>query len=113
IERSSVWMNRLIQDLLDVASIESGRLALELHEEAPALLLERAREMFEPMAREGGIALEVRMVGEVPPIVVDAQRILQVLGNLVANAIKFTPSGGRVTMRASADGSTVAFAVED
>lgn len=112
IVQSTEWMNRLIQDLLDVASIEAGRLSLERHRESAASIVEKALRMFgvEAAARHIELTSEV---ADVPPLNVDASRIIQVLGNLLRNALKFTPDGGRITLRAAFRGGSVVFAVAD
>ena len=113
IVQSADWMNRLIQDLLDVASIETGRLSLErARQPAPALVSQAAR-MFEVEASQRRVQLEVSAPSELPPMQVDASRIVQVLGNLLNNALKFTPDGGRITVGAEARGSNVVFFVSD
>jgi PAS domain S-box-containing protein len=113
IRESTDWMNHLIQDLLDVASIERGRLALEVRPAEPSQLALQALHMFELEAREQGIALEVKLPTNLPLVSADAARVVQVLGNLVRNAIKFTPRGGRITISADRGESAVQFAVAD
>ena len=110
---STEWMNRLIQDLLDVASIEAGRLAVERRPEAVLPLLERAASMFERTAAERSIVVRVDVPAGLPPIVADAERVLQVLANLLGNALKFTEPGGSVTLSAAALDGEVALSVSD
>ena len=113
IVQSADWMNRLIQDLLDVASIEAGRLSLERgRQSAPALLTQAAR-MFEVEASQRRVHLEVSAPAELPTMLVDASRIVQVLGNLLNNALKFTPDGGRILVGAETRGGNVVFFVSD
>jgi signal transduction histidine kinase len=113
IDRCVASMHRLIRDLTDVASIESGRLALTAQVEAPGALLTSAAEMFAGRARLAGVALETRTAPDLPAVRADAQRVIQVLGNLVTNALKHTPSGGRITLHAELGAAAVRFAVED
>jgi PAS domain S-box-containing protein len=113
IEESTEWVNRLIQDLLDVANIERGRLSLEVGVHQPAELARLTLRMFDVEAREHGILLGATVPPSVPPVAVDGARIVQVLGNLVRNAIKFTPRGGSVTIGAEAHDSSVVFSVTD
>lgn len=113
IAQSTEWMNRLIQDLLDVASIEAGRLSLERDREAVPALVGDALRMFEVEAARRHVQLAAESPGDLPPVNVDASRIVQVLGNLLRNALKFTPDGGRITVRASNGGRGVVFAVSD
>lgn len=117
ISDSAEWMNRLIQDLLDVASIEAGRLSIERRAEAPAEIVERLLVMFERMAAERRIALRTDVAPDLPAAYGDGERILQVLANLVGNALKFSPPGGEVTVAVTvgdAAGATeLQFSVED
>ena len=113
IEESTRWVNRLIADLLDVANIERGKLSLEVSDQEPAQLALQALHMFDVEAREQGITLDARLATNLPPVMADGARIVQVLGNLVRNAIKFTPEGGRVTIGAEADHGSVVFSVAD
>jgi PAS domain S-box-containing protein len=113
IQRSVDWMHRMIRDLLDVASIEAGHLAVEPHDEAPAALLAQAAEMFAPAARDRGVALDTWVEPDLRAVRADDGRVLQALGNLVTNALTFTERGGRVTLRAERDPGGVRFAVDD
>ena len=113
IRESTTWMNRLIQDLLDVANIERGTLSLEMQPLDPAQILLQARHMFEVEAVNHGIVLEVSAQTNLPRIAADGARVVQVLGNLLRNAIKFTPNGGRVLLAAERRDGTVVFSVSD
>ncbi len=110
---STEWMNHLIADLLDVANIERGRLALETHTESPAQLAEQALHMFAIEAREHGLRVDAEIATPLPAIRADGARIVQVLGNLIRNAIKFTPDDGRVALRLHAEDGVVIFSVAD
>ena len=113
IVQSTQWMNRLIQDLLDVASIEAGRLSLERGRETASTIVARALRMFEVEANSRRIELVSDASAELPTLVVDASRILQVLGNLLRNALKFTPDGGRIAVGVVARLGNIVFAVTD
>lgn len=113
IERTVVSMHRMIRDLSDVASIETGRLAVERRAEAPAALLSAAADMYAPAARLAGLVLEMRAAPDLPAVHADAGRVLQVLGNLIANAFRHTCAGGGVSLRAERDPAGVRFTVED
>jgi signal transduction histidine kinase len=106
-------MQRLRQDLLDVASIEAGRLSIEPDWCEPRELLEVTREHFSPVAAERGVSLAVEAEEGLPPVVADRERVLQVLANLVGNALKFTPAGGRIELSAGRDPEGVRIAVAD
>ncbi|MEP6691646.1 MAG: ATP-binding protein [Gemmatimonadaceae bacterium] len=114
IRQAAEWMNRLIQDLLDVGSIEAGHLALELGAEHAEDLIARATALFEPIALEAGLTFEAHVEDHLPELRIDAERVMQVLANLVMNACKFTDRGGRVTLRVSrAAAGGALFSVED
>jgi signal transduction histidine kinase len=113
VKRAVGWMNRLLGDLVDVTSIEAGRLALVRVPDSPRALVTEAAEMFSDRASEGGIALDVSVVDGLPVVFADPARVLQALGNLILNALKATSPGGRVTLRAEHDPVGVRFVVED
>src|SRR5205085_9413767 len=95
IKRAGERMNRLIQDLMDVAKLEAGRIGIDAKTIEVAPLLREAQEMLAPLANEKAIMLESVAADDVPAVMADAGRVLQVLSNLVGNALKFTPKGGR------------------
>ena len=101
IQRAIQRMNRLIEDLMDVVKLEGGqRLALDpAVVELPPLLGEMC-ESFQAQAEPQHQTVTCECEPAVPPIVADRDRLLQVLSNLVGNALKFTPEGGRVTIDA-------------
>lgn len=112
IKRSTDRMNRLIQDLLDVTGIEAGKLSVTPEPLEARDLLEEACEVMKPLVQERSIDL----VCEPPPhatVEVDRQRILQVFDNLIGNAIKFTPEGGRIGVGAQERNGELLFWVED
>ncbi len=105
IERSARTQVHLIDDLLDMSAILSGKVPLEIGPVDLADVLERARETIEPMARQKQITVDTEYL-PVPLLQGDAGRLKQVFWNLLANAVKFTPEGGhiRVSVHAAADG---------
>jgi PAS domain S-box-containing protein len=113
ISESVNTMNRLIQDLVDVASIERGQLSLERGPASPARILERAALMFRVEAESHGISLTEDVAPGLAELNVDDGRIVQVLANLIRNAIKFTPDGGRIAIRAEPQEGAVRFSVTD
>src|SRR4051812_39477933 len=94
-------MERIISDLLDVSAIEAGRLAVDLAPTSVAAVLASAHELAVPLAAAQGVALGVRSSAGDASVLADPARLQQALGNLLGNAIKFTPRGGRVTLGAS------------
>lgn len=113
IQQSTQWMNRLIEDLLDVSTIERGKLSLDLRSEEPSQLVLQTLHMFEVEAKEQGIALETRLPTDIPLIGADRARVVQVLSNLLRNAMKFTPRGGRIVIGAERRERDVQFSVTD
>ncbi len=114
IQRSAERMTGLIEDLLDVSRIEAGALVLRSAAEDPAEILEEAREIFAPQAADKGIRVLMNVHPATPQVLVDRDRVLQALANLMENAIKFTPRGGRVILSAKkADGGQVVLTVSD
>lgn len=113
IRRYSARMNRLIGDLLDVASIDAGKLAVAPSQGDPAPVIAEALELFRPAATARGISL----VSEVTPgslrVHFDPDRLGQVLANVISNSVKFTPDGGHVSVTAEPIGDHVQFAVTD
>jgi signal transduction histidine kinase len=103
IRRSAEHMNRLIQDLLDASRIDSGNLSLEKSTLNARDLLREACEMLGPLALHGEIDLSVDTTAAIPDFNADKGRLLQVLSNLVGNAIKFTPKGGRISVTAATE----------
>lgn len=113
ITRSAQRMNRLIQDLLDVACAESDGLPIACRAASPREILAAAAEVHALLAAEAGLDIRVDASGDLPEVWVDPGRILQVFSNLVGNALKFTPRGGTITLGASTLGARVQFRVED
>jgi signal transduction histidine kinase len=105
-------MNRLIGDLLDVVRMETGRLTLDHHACEVNRLLSQAAETFYARAQGECIALDVV---EGPDVMIEADeaRVLQVIENLVDNALKFTPEGGRIIVSSTVHGEHVHIAVSD
>lgn len=98
IRHSAGWAESIIRDLLDVTTLEAGRLSMHRNAVPLADLLERAREQFAPHAARAGLTFRVRADGDLPLLDVDSDRALQVMLNLLGNAAKFTPRGGEVVL---------------
>lgn len=111
--RSAERMNRMIQDLLDISRLETGRFQLEARPLDPVPLLDEAYEMFLPLAAEQDLVLELRRADNLPLVHADPDRLHQVLSNLMGNALKFTPAPGRVTLGAGVAADAVVFSVAD
>lgn len=113
IQRSAGRAARLIGDLLDIASIQTGKLAIELSSCRVDSLVSDCIEAYEPMARQKGIELSGEFELEGNELPCDHDRIAQVLSNLVGNAIKFCSPRDRVTVRAQARAGDVQVSIAD
>lgn len=112
IARSAQRMDQLVTDLLDLSRFEAGHPNLEPTEVRAADLLAAAREALAPVAEARGTAITA---GAAPELALwcDRDRVLQVLANLLGNAVKFSPPGSQVTLRAEGRGAEVEFSVHD
>lgn len=113
VKRTGTKMNRLLHDLLNVAQMEAGRLTMEMEPVAPAVLIANALELMQPLAAEASLELLTSVQDGLPQVQADIERIGQVFSNLIGNAIKFTPAGGRITLAAEAREGEVSFSVTD
>jgi len=112
IERNAMAQARLVDDLLDLSLMTRGQLRLKISEIDVASLVDDALEAIVPSAQAKGVSLRVQLP-PLPPIRVDAERLRQVIWNLLTNAIKFTPSGGTVTVTSAATGDGIIVTVQD
>jgi signal transduction histidine kinase len=113
IERSVERMDRLIRDLLDMASLQAGQVKLDLGRYAVDDLVREGLTLLEPLAIEKHIVLRTRLPRERLWVRCDRDRVFQVLSNLVGNALKFTPEGGTVTVEVMSEVAFVCFSVRD
>jgi signal transduction histidine kinase len=113
IQRTGARMNRLLGDLVDVASIEAGVLAVRREVEDAALVVNEAVDTFQTQASAKGVSLTAVIVRPLPSASFDAPRILQVLVNVLSNAIKFTPPNGKVVVNVEGIADELRFAVKD
>jgi signal transduction histidine kinase/CheY-like chemotaxis protein len=113
VRRSTQRMDEMIQDLMEVSRIEGGKLSLARRPESAAVLIAEAASMLAPIAAARSLALETQVEDGLPPVMADATRILQVISNLVGNAVKFTEGGGRVVIGCAAGRGEVRFDVTD
>jgi signal transduction histidine kinase len=106
-------MDHLIGDLLDVASIESGRMVLSLQPVEIGVLVQGAVELLDEQAASRSIRFTSTVEVSGLKVLCDRRRIQQALVNVIGNALKFTPTGGEVALRVNADGDAVRFTVND
>jgi signal transduction histidine kinase len=114
IRDSGQHLLNLINDLLDVSKVEFGKVELSEDTVDLAPIIEASRRLMRDRAEEAGIALTVEVPRDMPYLLVDARRIKQIILNLMSNAVKFTPGGGRVSVRVvSHDNGEVSLSVAD
>ncbi|MCD4749049.1 MAG: hypothetical protein K8R59_06725 [Thermoanaerobaculales bacterium] len=94
--RASEQMNRLVTELLDISAIEAGKINLDLHGEDLRAIVAECEQLHAPIAADKDIELVNECAEQLPPVLVDHDRVLEVMDNLISNAIKFTHPGGRV-----------------
>ncbi len=112
INESGRHLLSVVNDMLDMSKLETGNFEISPDSFAPADAITACCNLFMLKAQRAGIALEVR-VPELPEIVADRRAFTQILINLIANAVKFTPAGGRVTVSAACEGARLAMSIED
>ncbi len=113
VQVSSEAMARMIRDLLDVAALDAGRLAVQPAPLALGAVLSEATQQLGPVAAQASLGLVLAPVEASLAVQADRGRVLQVLENLLGNALKFTPAGGRVTVGAEAAGGFARVWVSD
>lgn len=113
IRKSAGRLEHFVSSMLEVARIERGRLEYAPRVAELGPVVEDAAAFFAEKARDAGIALEASVAPGIPAFAFDPDLTAQVLANLVSNALKFTPRGGRVLVSASADGDDALVRVED
>ena len=113
IRTASRQMERLIQDLLDVARLEAGRFSVEKSMLDPEPIVRYACESNAPIAQQKKLKIVCHIDAPLPEICADRDRLLQVFGNLVGNAMKFTPERGTITIEAMQRKGSVEFRVRD
>jgi PAS domain S-box-containing protein len=113
IRQSAEQMERLINDLLEVKRLEAGKVQLERSATPVEPLLAEAGRTFRELAAQRELTFTWAVPAPVPPAWADRQRVLQVLSNLLGNALKFTPPGGRVTLSAGRDRNEIVIHVAD
>ncbi len=113
IEEEVDSLNQMASELLELSRIESGQVPLELRATAPCAVFEQAANRLRLQAERANLTMEMECPAELPQIRADAARLEQVFVNLIHNAIKFTPGGGRIELSARLNGEHVEFQVRD
>jgi PAS domain S-box-containing protein len=113
VDRNAKSQAQLIEDLLDISRIASGKMHLELKPVAPSAVINSAVEAVRPTALAKGIRIQLVVDPEAGPVTGDYERLQQVVWNLLSNAVKFTPPGGRVEARLERVNGRVEITVSD
>ena len=113
IKRATAQMNRLVSDLLEVASFDAGKLVLQFGSYDAAELVHHVAETFESMSMTKELVISTRTPKRPLPAIFDADRIGQILANLIGNAIKFTAAGGHIVVSVEPEGANLRFSVAD
>lgn len=115
IETAGAHLLTLVNDMLDLSSMDAGRLNLTVHPVSLAPLVDRCMALLEPLARQHGIALEAHVEPRLPTVLADTRAVRQLLFNLIGNAVKFSHSGGvvRLELRHNASAAQVTLAIID
>ncbi len=103
----------VVNGILDMSKMESGNFKITPEPLAPAQAIRSCCDILVLKAQEAGVVLKTRIAGDLPEILADRRAFNQIMINLVSNAIKFTPHGGRVSVNAICDGPRLVVAVED
>jgi two-component system phosphate regulon sensor histidine kinase PhoR len=106
-------LNALVDELLDLGRLESGRLVLDYRSIRPADLIDAAVGRMQTQIDQAGLSLTTDVSETLAPVMVDAARIEQVLINLIQNAVKFTPAGGSIAIRATEQAGMLIIEVVD
>ena len=106
-------MHRMVLDLLDLARLDAGTADITMSPVNMAALLNAVAEKFAPQLQRAGVNIELRVQPNLPAIIADGDRMAQVFTNLVDNALKFTPHGGLISLRASVENNDMFISVTD
>lgn len=106
-------MEGMLEELLDYARLEVGRIKLSIGPVDPHALLDETFVFFRPLAEQKHQQLVAEVPSDLPEVMVDPDRLRQILNNLISNAIKYTPDGGTITVRARLQDGCVVFEVQD
>jgi signal transduction histidine kinase len=106
-------LHSILNNLLDISRIEYGKAQIEFRAVPPHSMISEAVEPFRRAAQDQGVSLTVEIPGDLPEVQADTTRINHVFGNLLSNALKYTPPGGKIILSAKADEERVKFSVSD
>jgi signal transduction histidine kinase len=103
----------ILNNLLDISRMESGKARMEFQAVSPCALVEEAVDLYRRTAKDQGVAFAVAVADDLPEVWADTTRVSHVFGNLLSNALKYTPPGGSITLSAEVDEEFVRFSVAD
>jgi two-component system sensor histidine kinase ResE len=103
----------MVLDLLDLAKLDAGTADITMSPVNMSALLNAIREKFTPQSQKAGVEIKVEVAANLPTLTADGDRLAQVFTNLVDNALKFTPSGGSISLRASVGNGEMQISVSD
>ena len=106
-------LHDILNNLLDISRIESGRVQMEFRAVSPQEVAMGALESFRTAAKDQGVTLEVELPGDLPQVWADTTRVSHVFANLLSNALKHTPAGGKITVSARAEENGLTFSITD
>jgi PAS domain S-box-containing protein len=113
LERNATWLSQIIDDVLDVSRIVSGKIRLDVQPVELPLIVDNAVSTIQPAAEAKNIRVQTTIDPNVGPVSGDPDRLQQVVWNLVSNAVKFTPKGGRIQVRLERVNSHIEITVSD
>ena len=113
LERNATWLTQIVEDVLDVSRIVSGKIRLDVQPVELPLIVDNAVATIQPAADAKGVRIQTIVDPGVGPVSGDPGRLQQVVWNLVSNAVKFTPKKGRVQVRLERVNSHVEIVVSD
>jgi signal transduction histidine kinase len=109
----ALLLNRLIDDLKTISLADAGELPLVLQKVSPEVLLKRTADAHRVQADRKQISITINSSPDLPDIEVDVERMVQVLGNLMSNAIRYTPQGGEIALTADIEDGVIKLGVSD
>jgi two-component system sensor histidine kinase BaeS len=112
-QREIKRLQRLVYDLQELSRVEAGQIVLKLEPEEIGALVQSAADRLRPQFEDKAVKLELDLANNVPVVPVDADRMMQVLVNLIGNALHYTPPGGRVCVRLERHGDRVRIQIQD
>jgi len=113
IHREADRLQRLVQDLQELSRTESGQVALDIRPYPPEAIINPVVERMRSQFADKVIALEVMIPHDLPPVHADCDRSIQILTNLLGNALQYTPGGGRIELTVHRDHNSVCFSIKD